>query len=425
MAAAAAEDGAGRDRRRQGVDRMPTASVLASRPMSAGRSADALGEPMTLDPTVVWTIIAALAALALAVLVTLVVRRVRDGRQTAGSTAVATVGAVPGDLERRGPRGRLLDVLDASVAMYLIRRGLGRSTITRRERLVALAEEEATRALARRIGAGSSAADGSSVPAPRTPRVIVVAGSGADRGPAARPAGAPAPLTIAATAAARPAPPPAAPRAPGPRVRLARDTAVALAGIAILVLVATGLAPRPGGAVLDAVGTPPATIPPGVTAAPSDVAAAPSSGPDAGGTLAPPIPASLEPADATPAPTPRPTPRLAATPRVTPRPTATPRPTPRPVVTPKPTAAPTPAPTPTPIPDPIAFFSCAVDGLTVTCDGASSTNTTAWAWAFGDGGTDGSSTGTHTYGAPGSYTVTLTVSNASGSNSDSQTVSVE
>lgn len=337
----------------------------------------------------------------------------------------------PGQVHGAGPLEPLVNLIDASIAMYGIRRALDRPTTTRRDRRRASATQAAellaADEIAHRIGVPGA-------PIPMRPTRIVVAGTAA---------------SIDADSDREQAHPVAAAvvvgSGPSPRIRFARDTAVALLGVAVIVLAVTTLAPLQDGAVLEATGTPLAAVPPGLTAEPTDTASlpteapatiVPSDGPSPSPTptaLAP-IPASLEP-ELTPAPTPAPTatpqvtPRPVVTPRPTPRPTATPRPTPRPTATPrptpKPTPKPTPAPTPTPVPDPIAFFSCSVNGLSVICDGSGSTNETSWSWTFGDGGTDTGSSGTHTYDEPGSYQVTLTVGNASGANSDSQTVVVQ
>jgi hypothetical protein len=329
----------------------------------------------------------------------------------------------PAQVHGAGPLEPLVNLIDGSIAMYGIRRALGRPTATRRDRRLASAAQAAellaADEIAHRIGVPGA-------PIPMRPTRIVVAGTAASID-----ADGDRELTHPAAAAV------VVGSGPSPRIRFARDTAVALLGVAVVVLAVTTLAPLQDGAVLEATGTPLAAVPPGLTAEPTDTASLPT---DAPSTIVPsdrpspsptptalaPIPASLEP-ELTPAPTPTPqvTPRPVVTPRPTPRPTATPRPTPRPTATPKPTPKPTPVPTPTPVPDPIAFFSCSINGLSVTCDGSGSTNETSWSWTFGDGGTDTGSTGTHTYDEPGSYQVTLTVGNVSGTNSDSQTVVVQ
>lgn len=62
---------------------------------------------------------------------------------------------------------------------------------------------------------------------------------------------------------------------------------------------------------------------------------------------------------------------------------------------------------------PTAAFTAAVDGLTVSLDGTSSTDPdgsiTSYTWYFGDGQTASGSTATHTYAAAGTYEVMLTV----------------
>jgi hypothetical protein len=197
-----------------------------------------------------------------------------------------------------------------------------------------------------------------------------------------------------AGAAALVAPPgrttPVAPRIrPNPRLRLWRDTSVALMVIAILIIVtdrmqptaqtsspsdapgpsATWLAkaslagppgsPRPTsmlGSGLPVMGpTPALTLAPLPTAAPTATPAPPGPSPAPTGKPGP-TPVATPAPNPTPAPTPDPTPPPTATPDPTPTPTATPDPTPTPTPTstpdPTPTSTPDPTPTPTATPDP-------------------------------------------------------------------------
>jgi hypothetical protein len=120
---------------------------------------------------------------------------------------------------RRGPLGALLDLLDQSVAAYMIRSRLGLSTLTRPERQ---AEEQRASAMARadeirrlRMGA----------PPAHAPTRLVVAGS------------------TAQVAAA-------------PRSTLSVELLAAALGLAVVILVVIGIWPRESGAVLSATGTP-------------------------------------------------------------------------------------------------------------------------------------------------------------------------
>jgi hypothetical protein len=241
---------------------------------------------------------------------------------------------------RRGPVGRFVDVVDASIAMYLVRRALGQGTATRAEGRV----ERARQALAaadedaRRAGAGGSAAI--------APTRLVVAGTASthtvrdlrDRQAHRLAAAAPDPVRR-------------------PSVGLSRGGALAAAGLsAVLIGGFIGgfiLWPRSEGAVLSATGTP----------GPSPSAGLPSGTPAVAETPLPTVAATAT-ASSTAAPTlsptaaPTPTPTATRTPRPTARPTSTPRPTARPTAhptpTPSPTATPTAAPTPagTPAPTP-------------------------------------------------------------------------
>ena len=243
---------------------------------------------------------------------------------------------------RRGPVGRFVDVLDASIAMYLVRQMLGQGTATRAEgraerarQALAAAEEDARDASARRSAAIA-------------PTRLVVAGTAAshtvrdlrDRQAHRLAAAAPEPVSR-------------------PSVAVSRGGAIAAAGLAaVLIGGFIGgflLWPRSEGAVLSATGTP----------GPSPSAELPSGTPVVAGTPSPGVaatasasPTSVATPSLTAAPTPTPTPtrtlRPTARPTNTPRPTARPtaRPTPTASSNPTPTAEPTPAPTPYPTPEP-------------------------------------------------------------------------
>ncbi|HYH91531.1 MAG TPA: PKD domain-containing protein [Candidatus Saccharimonadales bacterium] len=340
-----------------------------------------------------------------------------------------------GGADPQGPLGAIWGVIDASIAMYAIRRLLGRPTrLDDAGQPMPGALELDEDAVAYRIGVPGA-------PVPAAPTRIVVAGTVATPHTAGERARQARPLTPVPSGGA-------------PRGRLWRDSAAALIVLALLVVGVTTIWPGQRGGVLEATATPrptfvaavqvsaSATLEPTATAtATADPSATATATATATPTLVPTATAAPTPAPtATPAPTsapaatvrptatPRPTPRPTATPRPTPRPTATPtaRPTPTPTPTPKPTPTPTPtpAPTPTPEPDPVAFFSCTASGLTLSCDGSSSANADSYQWAYEDGATGSGATDAHTFADPGDYTVTLTVSNGAGSDSDSQTFSV-
>jgi hypothetical protein len=244
----------------------------------------------------------------------------------------------------RGFLGRFADTIDASIAMFLVRRVLGQGTTTRadgraeRARLALAATEEDARR------------EGTAGPAGVAPTRLVVAGTAAshtvrdlrDRQAHRLAGAAPAPVWR-------------------PSVAVSRSGALAAAGIAAVVIGGFVLWPRPEGAVLSATGTPGPSPTLDLSAASPVVvdtptpAVAPTSA--AGVTGSPTPPATASPtAGATTAPTPTPirTARPTARPTNTPRPTARPTPTASPTATPTaaPTAAPTPAPTPEPTPVP-------------------------------------------------------------------------
>ena len=72
----------------------------------------------------------------------------------------------------------------------------------------------------------------------------------------------------------------------------------------------------------------------------------------------------------------------------------------------------------------MAFFTCAVSGFKVTCDGSSSAHADTYHWAYDDGATGTGATDSHTFASGGDRDVTLTVTNGSGSDGDTQTFSV-
>jgi hypothetical protein len=239
---------------------------------------------------------------------------------------------------------RLGDIVDRSIAMFVFRRLTGRPTEVpdRRPFPPALSPDEVAYRL-RLPGA--------------TTRPIVLPVATATVQPAMSPA-------LVGTKR------PAAKTRSGPRLRLIRDTGMALTGLATVVVVSFALWPSAQGGVLDAV----ASAGPYVAVAPS-MQAPPAASPEAGLAL---VPAMSEPPGESPAvtstpipgETPEPSagaagnstvvyrPPLASGPRPTVAPGHGPTPTPRPSVgppttpAPLPTFGPTPTPTPTPTPSP-------------------------------------------------------------------------
>lgn len=83
--------------------------------------------------------------------------------------------------------------------------------------------------------------------------------------------------------------------------------------------------------------------------------------------------------------------------------------------TPKPPPTPTPTPTPTLPPIPSAAFTCAVNGLALSCSVDSQAGATSWSWDWGDGSAlDIGPTAQHTYPGPSTYLVKLTASGPGG-----------
>ena len=255
---------------------------------------------------------------------------------------------------RPGILAGFVDMVDASIGLYMVRRLLGRPTMTRADgraerARVALATADEAEARRTRLAGLATVA----------PKRLVVAGTAASHSPQDRPTLQAHPVAVDGVSAPVWARGSSVPRA-------AAVVAVALVGA---FAVAFAIWPRPVGGVLSSTGTPapPSPTPDPPTSTPiqtdSPAVALPSVEPTAvvdstpGPTSAP---TSAPTATPTAAPTatpgatrtPRPTVRPTSTPRPTPRPSATPSPTPKPTATPTPTSAPTATPTPDPTPDP-------------------------------------------------------------------------
>ena len=300
-----------------------------------------------------------------------------DGPRPAPPTAatVATAAAAATPRKRRGPLDAVRDLVDASIAMYAVRRLFGWDTTPRSQRSQIPLDYLDEDVVASRIGA--VAATG---PVIRRPTRLVVAGSAVEAAPAA---GAAAAVAVA----------------PGPdRRRLLRDSFGAAAIVAAVLLIAVTVWPRTfQGGVLGDTGTPDPSV-----AAVVDVSASPA-----------------DTATPTPDPTASPTPdgspigdavrgtdphaladtradrdadtdarRPAATARPTPRPTAaaTVAPTPKPTPSrprsrrPSPPRSPPPSrPEPTPAP-PVASFTWGNLLLVVSFDGSSSLGESTYTW---------------------------------------------
>jgi hypothetical protein len=155
--------------------------------------------------------------------------------------------ATTGQAHRRGPLARFGAILDASVGMLMLRRALGRSTMTRADRAAARlqAETEAVeeQAIADAYAARLAAAAGGRPPASRPTR-LVVAGTAAeaprpeDRDRQAHPVGGVAVVPVIG------------------RARLWRDGAIAVAVLAAVLVGAIAILPGADGEVLPATGTP-------------------------------------------------------------------------------------------------------------------------------------------------------------------------
>jgi len=133
------------------------------------------------------------------------------------------------------PAGRrlvltLVDVVDASVAMYTIRDVLGRDTTTARQRRIDRRHAREQAEIERRIGALDRL-----VAVPKAPTRLVVSGA---REPARLPT-----------------------RVGSPRRTLAVDTTVTAVGLVLVVVAIGAVAGSPSGAVLGATGAPSSSAP--------------------------------------------------------------------------------------------------------------------------------------------------------------------
>ncbi|MEX1173002.1 MAG: hypothetical protein WEG56_10365 [Chloroflexota bacterium] len=263
-----------------------------------------------------------------------------------GVIALGRVGRAD-EAHPRGPLAALGAMLDASIAMYLIRRLTGGSTVTRAERAAARLREEADALAVADMDHGRGV---STRPIAAVPSRIVVVGA-AD--------------AVAERSGVR--------DERGKRTMLWRDSAIAMLGLAAVLMVAMAVLPtgEGDGGVLGATGMPDHSGSPsrssGASGDPTVAETIPPvapSGPPIG-SLQPALTASsTATANTGPGPTTRPTtvptrgPTTAPTgsPSASPAPTSTPTPgptpTPIPTLTPTPTPTPTPDPTPTPAPTP-------------------------------------------------------------------------
>jgi hypothetical protein len=146
----------------------------------------------------------------------------------------------PVGAHRTGPIGAVLDVLDQSVAAYMIRDRLRRSTLTRPERH---AEDEQAAAIAK---ANEIRLMRTGVPAPAAPKRIVVSGS--------------APAHAGST------------MFPG-RSTVSVELLAALLGLAVVIGIVIGIWPRESGGVLSVTGTPGTSMAPAASVAPEPAAA--------------------------------------------------------------------------------------------------------------------------------------------------------
>jgi len=229
---------------------------------------------------------------------------------------------------RSGFVAGVVDLVDASMGAFLLRRLSRRPTTTR-------AEARAERARLALAGAAADARRAAYAgPEVAAPTRLVVAGTAASHSPDDLLDRQAHPLTGTTGVVVR------------SRWSASRGGALAVAGLVAIVVAGFGLWSRNEGHVLSSTGTP---APPSAGAAPAATSPDPSLAPTP----------DLEPtaaATASPTPTATPTARPAATPTARPTATPTPRPTrtPKPTNTPKPTVKPTPTPaaTPTPAPTP-------------------------------------------------------------------------
>ena len=286
---------------------------------------------MPLDPLV----LALIAAVAVAAGVA-VYRRTEE--RSSGSGSGGGNGHRAPQAHRRGIIGTFVDIVDASIAMHMIREALSRPTTTRAE---GRAERARLALLAAEASARRTRTMGPDIAAPTR---LVVAGTAASHSPRDLPDRQAHPVVGKTAVAAR------------SRVPVGREGLLAAAGLmGVLVagfVTAFALWPRVEGGVLSTTGTP---APPSPSLEVGASAPAPTESPTPVASVAPTTETTAT-ASPTATPTTRPTatPKATRTPRPTVRPTATPKPTAHPTATPIPTPAPTPAPTPEPTPEPTA-----------------------------------------------------------------------
>ena len=233
---------------------------------------------------------------------------------------------------RRGAMSTFADLVDGSIAMYVIRDRLGRSTATRAERRA----EQARAAALARAEAIRLAREGAP-PEAAPPTHLVFAGTAASAGAMGR-SGSQAHAIDAPGAGV------------GRRSTLPVEMIAAVFGLVAVVVIVIAIWPTDTAAV-------PGGSAEGSSAPPSASASEPLPTPsptEVGSPVPPESPSPSPSPTASPTPTPEvtPTPRPTATPRRTPRPTPTPTPAPTPTPTPAPTPTPDPTPTPTPTPTP-------------------------------------------------------------------------
>ena len=145
---------------------------------------------------------------------------------------------------RPSPLGTLVDLIDGSIALYVIRERLGRSTVTR-------AERRAERARAEALAAEEAARWRLTPPDEPTagpPTHLIVAGTAASRAPLERPRIQAHPTSEAILPAGHPLG-----RFRGP---LGGDGVLVVAGVAVLLVAMAALWPRAAGGVLSAIRDP-------------------------------------------------------------------------------------------------------------------------------------------------------------------------